>query len=123
MKNVPGEDGTAEPTDPSPMLPVSNIEHITPPSGPICGGIEVSVIGSGFPHEHPCTFGGSVAATIRQTEILCLCLLPPSETPGPVKVLFEGVPSMGTTQTFTYLDTRENEACVCSSGVYVDLHH
>jgi hypothetical protein len=67
----PGSGGATEPLEPGPK-PVPNIEHITLRSGSICGGIEVSVIGSGFPNERPCTFGRFVAATIRQTEILCL---------------------------------------------------
>lgn len=113
--------GATEPPDSGSLQPVPNIKYITPSSGPICGGIEVSVIGSGFSDDCRCAFGGSIAATIQQTEILCLCILPPRETPGPVTVHFEGVSFMGATKTFTYIDTRENEAYVYSVMHIFDL--
>jgi hypothetical protein len=94
--------------------PVPHIFRITPLSGPIIGGIEVSVLGSGFSFHNACTFGGSIATTIWETETARLCILPPSQIPEQVAVSFRDVPVMGTTQTFTYVDTRENDACARS---------
>ena len=122
-EGVRGEGGSAEPPDSGSLPPLPNIERIIPASGPITGGTKVSLIGSGFPLQHPCAFGGSPAPTIQQNEILCLCMSPPSDTPGPVTVRFERVGFMGTTQIFTYVDTRENEAYVCSSRACIDLNH
>lgn len=111
--------GTTKPTNdasPSPnstpTQPVPHIHHITPSAGPIFGGIEVSILGAGFPFHNACTFGGSTADTIWQTETGRLCVLPRNPTPGPVEVRFQEVPVMGDTQIFTYEDTREKDACV-----------
>lgn len=97
----------------APVQLVPHIFRIIPPSGPISGCIEISVLGSGFPSHNACTFGGSIALTVWETETARLCILPGNHIPGPVRVSFQDVPDTQTTQTFTYVDTRENDACVC----------
>jgi hypothetical protein len=121
-------DGTLSPThgvppspNSAPTQPVPYIFHVTPSSGPICGGIDVGVLGSGFPLYHACTFGGSIATTKRETETYRVCILPCSLHPGPVEVSFQKVPVMGATQIFTYEDTREKDACVSSNGALSSL--
>jgi hypothetical protein len=119
LSRQPEDDGTLSPRnsvpphpDSAPTQPVPHISHVTPSSGPMGGGIRVGILGSGFPLYHACTFGGSIAITERQTETDRVCILPSSPNPGPVEVRFQGVPVMGTTQIFTYEDTREKDACV-----------
>ena len=88
------------------------IFYVRPSSGPVAGGIEVSVLGSGFPTDEECTFGESTAVTCWQTETARLCVLPSSLNSGPVPVSFRGVPVMGATGVFIYEDTREKDTCV-----------
>lgn len=109
-------------SDSAPTQPVPYISHVTPSSGPICGGIDVGVIGSGFPLYHACTFGGSIATTKRETETDRVCILPSSPNPGRVEVSFHKVPLMGATQFFTYEDTREKDACVSWDRALTNLH-
>lgn len=66
---------------------VSIAEKVIPKSGPISGGIEVTVLGKNFlPHQH-CYFGQQKALTTEfwNSETI-VCVLPPSAIEGPVSV-------------------------------------
>jgi hypothetical protein len=80
---------------PSSTLP-PQIHRLIPASGPMRGGIEVTVLGANFMPSHRVLFGDSVAASTQMwSENTLVCVLPPSATPGPVVVGFEGVPLGG----------------------------
>ncbi|KAF8315831.1 hypothetical protein DL93DRAFT_2078545 [Clavulina sp. PMI_390] len=84
--------GTAPPEGPNPG-PSPQIHRLIPSSGPTHGGIEVTVLGSNFMPTLRCVFGDTVAASTQMwSETTLVCLLPPSATPGPVVVSFEGMP-------------------------------
>ena len=82
--------------EPPPMAPVHQprIHRLIPSSGPIIGGIEVTVLGSNF---HPslqlsCAFGGVMASsTQRWSDNTLVCILPPRATSGVVAVWFNGI--------------------------------
>lgn len=82
--------------EPPPMAPVHQprIHRLIPSSGPIIGGIEVTVLGSNF---HPslqlnCTFGDVMASsTQRWSDNTLVCILPPRATSGVVAVWFNGI--------------------------------
>ncbi|KAH9966201.1 hypothetical protein BGW80DRAFT_1563029 [Lactifluus volemus] len=74
--------------------PHPRIHRLIPSSGPIIGGIEVTVLGSNF---HPslqlqCIFGDVVASsTQRWSDNTLVCILPPRATSGVVAVWFNGL--------------------------------
>lgn len=82
--------------DPPPMTPVPQprIHRLIPSSGPITGGIEVTVLGSNF---HPslqlnCIFGDVIASsTQRWSDNTLVCILPPRPSSGVVAVWFSGL--------------------------------
>jgi hypothetical protein len=82
--------------EPPPMTPVPQprIHRLIPSSGPIIGGIEVTVLGSNF---HPslqlnCIFGDVMASsTQRWSDNTLVCILPPRPTSGVVAVWFSGI--------------------------------
>jgi hypothetical protein len=82
--------------EPPPLAPVHQprIHRLIPSSGPIIGGIEVTVLGSNF---HPslqlnCTFGNVMASsTQRWSDNTLVCILPPRATSGVVAVWFNGI--------------------------------
>lgn len=75
-------------------IPQPRIHRLIPSSGPIIGGIEVTVLGSNF---HPslqldCIFGDIVASsTQRWSDNTLVCILPPRSTSGVVAVWFSGM--------------------------------
>ena len=81
--------------EPPPLAPVHQprIHRLIPSSGPIIGGIEVTILGSNF---HPslqldCTFGDVMASsTQRWSDNTLVCILPPRATSGVVAVWFNG---------------------------------
>ncbi|KAI0305727.1 hypothetical protein B0F90DRAFT_1700490 [Multifurca ochricompacta] len=81
--------------EPPPMTPISQprIHRLIPSSGPIIGGIEVTVLGSNF---HPsfqlnCIFGDVMASsTQRWSDNTLVCILPPRATSGVVAVWLGG---------------------------------
>lgn len=84
--------GAGTPDAPSAPSP-PQIHRLIPASGPTHGGIEVTVLGANFLPAHRCVFGDTVAASTQMwSESTLVCLLPPSATPGPVVVSFEGIP-------------------------------
>lgn len=104
----------SDPTPSQTSLPPPHILRINPRSVPVMGCVEVDVIGSDFPQDTFCTFGDMPAPTEWFNASVCLCVSPPSSIAGTFEVKFSGVPAMGTTQFFTYVDTRENDLCVRS---------
>ncbi|KAG8935102.1 SPT3 Dosage dependent suppressor of Ty-induced promoter mutations-like protein [Tulasnella sp. 418] len=113
-------------TNVGPPLPV--IHRLIPCSGPMHGGIEVTILGANFMPQHECVFGDVVATSTQLwSDNTLVCILPPSPCPGPVVVSFKGVPivpgigmgvmdgmmglgGMGSNnglQLFTYLDNTD----------------
>jgi hypothetical protein len=106
--------------EPPPMTPVPQprIHRLIPSSGPITGGIEVTVLGSNF---HPslqlnCIFGDVIASsTQRWSDNTLVCILPPRASSGVVAVWFSGLqkeddgspPSL-----FTYTDESDRALSV-----------
>ncbi|KAG2361423.1 hypothetical protein BDR07DRAFT_1409704 [Suillus spraguei] len=93
-------------------LTLPKIHRLIPASGPTHGGIEVTVLGENFHHDHvlqlSCVFGDVPASsTQRWSDNTLVCVLPPRASPGIVAVWFEGfektndasLPSL-----FTYID-------------------
>jgi len=76
-----------------PNVPPPVIHRLIPSSGPMHGGIEVTILGANFLPTHECVFGGSIATSTQMwSENTIVCILPPSPSPGPVVVGFKGVP-------------------------------
>lgn len=101
--------------------PTLRIERINPKLGPVTGGTEVDVFGTGFPFGRNCLFGGNPARTQWYSDTHCVCILPPNCTPGPAEAGF-GLPIEGPIQCFTYEDSRENDMYVYSSNLKIVLH-
>jgi hypothetical protein len=110
--------------EPPPLTPVPQprIHRLIPSSGPIIGGIEVTVLGSNF---HPslqldCTFGDVMASsTQRWSDNTLVCILPPRATSGVVAVWFTGIQKDedGTPPClFTYTD--ESDRALLVSFLY-----
>jgi uncharacterized protein len=106
--------------EPHPMTPPPHprIHRLIPSSGPIIGGIEVTVLGSNF---HPslqlqCIFGDVVASsTQRWSDNTLVCILPPRATLGVVAVWFNGLQKEddGTPPClFTYTDESDRALSV-----------
>lgn len=82
--------------EPPPMAPVHQprIHRLIPSSGPIIGGIEVTVLGSNFHSslQLNCIFGDVMASsTQRWSDNTLVCILPPRATSGVVAVWFNGI--------------------------------
>ena len=93
-----------------PSLPIPKIHRLIPATGPTYGGVEITILGTGF---HPnmqlnCVFGDAHAtSTQRWSDNTLVCLLPPSPTPGVVSVWFDGIPKEEDSPTpalFVYTD-------------------
>jgi hypothetical protein len=84
------------------------IDRLVPSQGPIYGGTEVSILGSGFYQGLCCVFGEQSAATLYWSENTMVCLLPPASTPGPVVVSFkEQILEQSEICIFTYYDASD----------------
>ena len=108
--------------DPPPMTPVPQprIHRLIPSSGPITGGIEVTVLGSNF---HPslqlnCIFGDVIASsTQRWSDNTLVCILPPRASSGVVAVWFSGLQKEDDGSPpclFTYTDESDRALSVLS---------
>lgn len=108
------------PPDGPSAVPPPHIHRLIPASGPTHGGIEVTVLGINFLPTHRCVFGDTPASTNMWSDTTLVCVLPPSATPGPVVVGFEGLPldvgggvgggapdGRGGLQLFNYLDNSD----------------
>jgi hypothetical protein len=106
------------PSDPvsSRDVPRPRISAVIPESGPMLGGIKITVLGQNFTPQHQCVFGQSICTwTTFWNEGALTCLLPSSPAPRRVIVSIHGFPISvgggipGTTdgedlQWFTYVD-------------------
>ncbi|KAK3683579.1 hypothetical protein B0T22DRAFT_383805 [Podospora appendiculata] len=94
-------------------LPVQEpptIYKIIPSEGPKAGGIEVTVLGSGFHQGMEVMFGDKQAATTTfWGESSLVCLLPPSPAAGPVLVTLKSTPNNGSPRFFQYRDDDEQQ--------------
>ncbi|KAI9312677.1 hypothetical protein BX666DRAFT_1985507 [Dichotomocladium elegans] len=86
------------------------LERLIPAQGPTYGGVEVTVLGSGFYKGLTCVFGEHQATTVYWSPNTLVCILPPAAIQGPVVVSFkdhslvlsgQGVP------LFTYYNANE----------------
>ncbi|KAJ3094354.1 SPT3 Dosage dependent suppressor of Ty-induced promoter mutations-like protein [Phlyctochytrium planicorne] len=103
------ESGNPTPT-PS-LLPTPTIGRIIPSEGPMHGGVEITILGSGFHENLTVQFGDVVAGKVQcWGNSTIICLLPPSAIPGPVPVTFREHPEMAFLHdhaVFTYKDESE----------------
>ncbi|KAF7724994.1 SPT3 Dosage dependent suppressor of Ty-induced promoter mutations-like protein [Apophysomyces ossiformis] len=86
------------------------LERLVPSQGPTYGGIEVTVLGSGFYQGLTCLFGEHAAATVYWNPNTLVCILPPATNPGPVLVSFKEHPLVLESQDvalFTYYDASD----------------
>jgi hypothetical protein len=87
------------------------IQRLIPPSGPTSGGIEITILGSGFRQDLTLTvlFGGQPAShTQRWSDNALVCLLPAAAVAGVVPVAFEGFEANNKhSSLFTYVDENE----------------
>jgi len=88
------------------------ISKLIPGSGPMMGGVEVTILGENFTNDLVAVFGDSPAIPTQfWSSNTLVCILPPSASPGPVMVMFKNHPinldNSGTLQLFTYTDTAD----------------
>ncbi|KAJ3089593.1 hypothetical protein HDU96_003714, partial [Phlyctochytrium bullatum] len=94
--------------------PTPSIGRIIPFEGPLHGGTDITILGSGF-YDGLTPLFGDVPATKVQLwgTSTIICILPPSSIPGPVPVTFKEHPAMSIMQPvsevaiFTYKDESE----------------
>jgi hypothetical protein len=82
------------------------IQRVIPAQGSTRGGIEVTLLGSGFHSGLTAKFGDSPAiSTHCWSDTTIVTHLPPAAVPGPVVVCFEGMQAAAaSSQIFTYVD-------------------
>ncbi|SAM09186.1 hypothetical protein [Absidia glauca] len=86
------------------------LERLVPAQGPTYGGVEVTILGSGFYRGLSCLFGEHAATTVYWNPNTLVCVLPPAATPGPVVVSFKEHPIVLEGQDvalFTYYDASD----------------
>jgi hypothetical protein len=89
-------------------VPVPRMDRLIPSEGPIHGGIDVTILGSGFYRGLTCLFGDRPATTTIWNENTLVCVLPPATHTGPVVVSFGEHPSMiEDMPIFTYRDASD----------------
>ncbi|KAK0565362.1 SPT3 Dosage dependent suppressor of Ty-induced promoter mutations-like protein [Tilletia horrida] len=77
------------------------ISKLIPGEGPTSGGIEVTILGENFEDGITCVFGDVPATNTRVWAANTLvCILPPSQSPGPVVVTLKGSPYSATLSNF-----------------------
>ena len=106
-------------TDESAVCTNMKLERLYPDHGPIQGGEEILIVGSGFDERQRLTikFGhNTTVQTVFKALNLLLCDLPPSQTAGPTCVTLhsEGGNARVSADicTFTYIDQRVKEVYV-----------
>ncbi|KAI8087854.1 uncharacterized protein B0P05DRAFT_530395 [Gilbertella persicaria] len=90
---------------------VPQLERLVPSQGPTYGGIEVTLLGSGFYRGLTCLFGEHAATTVYWNANTMVCLLPPAAQTGPVVVSFKEHPLVLEGQDvaiFTYYDASDH---------------
>lgn len=93
------------PTPPSPQL-----DRLVPAQGPTYGGVEVTLLGSGFYRGLTCLFGEHAATTVYWNSSTIVCILPTAAQTGPVVVSFREHPLVLESQDvaiFTYYDASD----------------
>ncbi|CAM0139988.1 unnamed protein product [Umbelopsis sp. WA50703] len=100
---------SARPSDQVPQRrPHAHINRIIPAEGPVYGGVEVTILGSGFYEGVTCLFGDSPAMpTHCWSQNTLVCILPPATNPGTVVVSLKEHPIVLDGQDvplFTYFD-------------------
>ncbi|KAJ3331073.1 hypothetical protein HDU76_004152 [Blyttiomyces sp. JEL0837] len=75
------------------LMPTPSISRIIPAEGPMHGGIEVTLLGNGFYEGLTVLFGEMISSPSQLwgTSTM-ICVLPPSNIPGPVPVTFKEHP-------------------------------
>lgn len=89
---------------------VPQLERLVPAQGPTYGGVEVTLLGSGFYRGLTCLFGEHVATTAYWNPNTIVCVLPPATHTGPVVVSFKEHPLVLEGQDvaiFTYYDASD----------------
>lgn len=86
-----------------------SIQRVIPAQGSIRGGIEVTLLGTGFHSGLSATFGDSKSmATHCWSDSTIVAQLPPATMAGPVVVSFEGL-VLNSPQIFTYVDDTDRQ--------------
>lgn len=94
----------------TPSTPIPQLERLVPAQGPTYGGIEVTLLGSGFYDGLTCLFGEHAVNTVFWNTSTLVCILPPAAQIGPVVVSFKEHPlvlGQHDVAIFTYLDTSD----------------
>ncbi|EUC58562.1 ankyrin-like protein [Rhizoctonia solani AG-3 Rhs1AP] len=80
---------------PPETTPIPRVSRVVPNSGPIQGGIEVTLLGENFSRAYECQFGDYVATeTALWGGNTLVCLLPPAAQAGAVPVRIKGYESV-----------------------------
>ncbi|KAH7332583.1 hypothetical protein B0J17DRAFT_152187 [Rhizoctonia solani] len=80
---------------PPETTPIPRVSRVVPNSGPIQGGIEVTLLGENFTRAYECQFGDYVATeTALWGGNTLVCLLPPAAQAGAVPVRIKGYESV-----------------------------
>ncbi|EGG03274.1 uncharacterized protein MELLADRAFT_65706 [Melampsora larici-populina 98AG31] len=67
-------------------LPRPKIQKLVPNEGPLHGGIEITILGSGFERDQAVEFGSTIIQTQYWSSDTLICILPPGTQAGPVSV-------------------------------------
>jgi uncharacterized protein len=96
-------------TSPSSAAHVApSIQRIIPSQGSIRGGIDVTILGSGFHNGLVTVFGESKSfSTHCWSDSTIVTTIPAASVPGPVVVTFEGF-TLRSPQVFTYIDDTDS---------------
>ena len=89
---------------------VPQLGRLVPAQGPTYGGVEVTLLGSGFYRGLTCLFGEHPATTTYWNSSTMVCILPPAAQTGPVVVSFKEHPLVLEGQDvaiFTYYDASD----------------
>lgn len=89
---------------------IPQLDRLVPAQGPTYGGIEVTLLGSGFYRGLTCLFGEHQATTAYWNSSTMVCLLPPATQTGAVVVSFKEHPLVLDGQDvalFTYYDASD----------------
>jgi len=98
------------PVNPQQRLPAPRIDRINPEQGEIMKETRIAIIGADF-HPRLQFYFGQCPATRAEmrSDILYECYSPRRDTPGDVKVIFDGMPETQVAHTFTYVDNRKEK--------------
>lgn len=87
---------------------VPQVDRLIPTEGPVYGGMDVTLLGSGFYRGLTCLFGERPAMTTFYNANTLVCVLPPATHTGPVAVSFQEHPFMDQRNPiFTYKDASD----------------